>query len=219
MVVAIDGPAGVGKSTIAALLAEKLNLYYLNSGSFYRAITYAHQLKNKDILDQDAVLETAKSIKLSVKNSKVCVNGEDVEDKLHTSSVDKYVSQVSVDPRIREIVNYNIKEIANGIDIIAEGRDITTVVFPNADFKFYFDANAEIRAKRRFDQHPEGQNFETILSEIKKRDKNDKEKPVGSLKIANDAIIIDTSYLTITQVCEKVIKAIKVQNLRLNIGN
>ncbi|MCY1151810.1 MAG: (d)CMP kinase [Sphaerochaetaceae bacterium] len=214
MVVAIDGPAGVGKSTIAALLAEKLNLYYLNSGSFYRAITYAHQLKNEDILNKDAVLETAKNIKISVKNSKVCVDGIDVEDKLHTLDVDKYVSQVSVDPRVRDIVNSIIKNIAEGIDIIAEGRDITTVVFPNADFKFYFDANAEIRAKRRYIQHPDGQDFETILSEIKKRDKNDKEKPVGSLKIANDAIIIDTSYLTIPQVCEKVIKAIKAQDMR-----
>ncbi len=209
MVIAIDGPAGVGKSTIAALLAEKLNLYYLNSGSFYRAITYAHQQINKDILNKDAVLETAKSIKLSIKNSKVCVNDIDVENKLHTANVDRFVSQVSVDPRVREIVNINIKKIADGIDIIAEGRDITTVVFPDADYKFYFDANAEIRAERRFIQHPEGQNYKDILSEIIKRDKNDKEKPVGSLKIANDAIIIDTSYLTITQVCEKVIKAIK----------
>lgn len=214
MVIAIDGPAGVGKSTIASLLAEKLNLYYLNSGSFYRAITYAHQLKSNQLLDKEAVLKTAQEIELSVKDSKVCLNGVDVEDKLHTSEVDKYVSQVSVDPKIREIVNKTIKKIADGIDIIAEGRDITTVVFPNADFKFYFDAKAEIRAKRRFDQHPNGQNYETILSEIIKRDKNDKEKPVGSLKIANDAIIIDTSYLTITQVCEKVIKAIKAQDMR-----
>jgi len=159
-------------------------------------------------------LETAQEIELSVKDSKVCLNGIDVEDKLHTSEVDKYVSQVSVDPKIREIVNKIIKEIANGIDIIAEGRDITTVVFPNADFKFYFDAKPEIRAKRRFIQHPEGQDYETILSEIIRRDKNDKEKPVGSLKIANDAIIIDTSYLTIPQVCEKVIKAIKAQGMR-----
>ena len=214
MVIAIDGPAGVGKSTIAAILAEKLNLYYLNSGSFYRAITYAHQLRNEDILNQDAVLKTAKDIKMSVKNSKVCINGVDVEDKLHLANVDKFVSGVSVDPRVREIVNSTIKDIAKGLDIIVEGRDITTVVFPDADYKFYFDAKAEIRAKRRFNQHPEGQNYETILSQIKKRDKNDREKPVGSLKIANDAIIIDTSYLTIMQVCEKVIKAIKTQDLR-----
>ncbi|MDC7244023.1 MAG: (d)CMP kinase [Pleomorphochaeta sp.] len=214
MVVAIDGPAGVGKSTIAEMLAKELNLYYLNSGSFYRAITYAHQLKSDDLLNKEAVLQTAKDIEISVKDSKVCINGEDVEDKLHTAKVDKYVSQVSVDPKIREIVNNNIRKIAKGLDIIAEGRDITTVVFPNADFKFYFDANAEIRAKRRFDQHSDGQSYETILEEIIKRDKNDKEKPVGSLKIANDAIIIDTSYLTIMQVCEKVVKAINTRDLR-----
>ncbi len=214
MVIAIDGPAGVGKSTIAEMLAKKLNLYYLNSGSFYRAITFAHQLKSDDIFDQDSVLETAKSIKISVKNSKVCINGKDVEDKLHSAKVDKHVSQVSIDPRIRNIVNETIQEISKGIDIIAEGRDITTIVFPNADYKFYFDAKAEIRAKRRFDQQSDKLSYETILEEIIKRDKNDKEKPVGSLKIANDAIIIDTSYLTIMQVCEKVIKAIKAQDMR-----
>ena len=214
MVVAIDGPAGCGKSTIAEILSEQLNLYYLNSGSFYRAITYAHQLKDGDCLDKNAVLETAKNIKINVKNSKVCIDEKDVEKMLHTASVDKYVSQVSVDPRIRDIVNEKIREISKGLDIIAEGRDITTVVFPNAEFKFYFDATAEIRAKRRFEQQKDTLSYETILNEIKKRDKNDIEKPVGGLKIANDAIIIDTSYLTIMQVCEKVIKAIKTQKKR-----
>jgi cytidylate kinase len=211
MIVAIDGPAGVGKSTIAKYIADELNLYYINTGSFYRAATLAVLEKNGDPLDNDFVLETVKSIKLEIINSKVCIDGVDVEDKLHSPQIDKYVSQVSVDPRLRDFINIIIRENAEKMDIIAEGRDITTVVFPNAEHKFYFDASPEVRAKRRIDQHPEGQSYETVLEGIQKRDKNDREKPVGSLKIANDAKIIDTSYLTIKQVCEKVVRAIKTQ--------
>lgn len=211
MIVAIDGPAGVGKSTIAKYIADELNLYYINTGSFYRASTFAVLEQNGDPLDKDFVLKTVKSIKLEIINSKVCIDGVDVEEKLHSPQIDKYVSQVSVDPRLRSILNIIIRENAEKMDIIAEGRDITTVVFPNAKYKFYFDASPEVRAKRRIDQHPEGQSYETVLEGILKRDKNDREKPVGSLKIANDAQIIDTSYLTIKQVCEKVVRAIKTQ--------
>ena len=211
MIVAIDGPAGVGKSTIAKYIADKLGLYYINSGSFYRAVTFAHQLKGGDCLDQDSVLETAKSLNLGIKNSKICIDGVDVEDKLHTPEVDKFVSLVSNDPRLRELINVLLRKAALSLDVISEGRDITTVVFPDADFKFYFDASAEVRARRRIKQHPEGQTYEEVLEGILKRDKNDREKPVGSLKIAKDAKIIDTSYLTIKQVCEKVVSAIKTQ--------
>lgn len=211
MIVAIDGPAGVGKSTIAKYIADELNLYYINTGSFYRATTLAVLQRNGDPLNNDFVLETLKSIKLEIINSKVCIDGVDVEDKLHSPEIDKYVSQVSVDPRVRDIINKIIRINAEKMDIIAEGRDITTVVFPDAEYKFYFDASPEVRAKRRIDQHPEGQSYESVLLGIRKRDKNDREKPVGSLKIANDAKIIDTSYLTIKQVCEKVVRAIKTQ--------
>lgn len=214
MIVAIDGPAGVGKSTIANMIADELDLYYLNTGSFYRAVTYAHLMTGGDCLDKDAVFETTKKVNLTIINKRVFIDGKDVEDYLHTPEVDKYVSQVSVDPRIRNWVNIQLKEIAKGLNLIAEGRDITTVVFPDAEYKFYFDASAEIRAERRVKQHPEGQTYEQVLEEIKKRDKNDIEKPVGSLKIAKDAKIIDTSYLTIRQVCEKVVSAIKRKELR-----
>jgi cytidylate kinase len=209
MIVAIDGPAGVGKSTIAKYIADELNLYYINTGSFYRASTLAVLDRKGDPLDNEFVLETVKSIKLEIINEKVCIDGVDVEEKLHSAAIDKYVSQVSVDSRLRAIINVIIRKNAEKMDIIAEGRDITTVVFPNAEHKFYFDASPEVRAKRRIDQHPEGQSYETVLEGILKRDKNDREKPVGSLKIANDAKIIDTSYLTIKQVCEKVVRAIK----------
>jgi len=214
MIVAIDGPAGVGKSTIAKLIADELGLYYINSGSFYRAVTFAHLEEGGDPSNQDEVLKTAKKLKLEIIDSKVCIDGVDIEDKLHSPEIDKFVSQVSVDPRLRDLINVILRENAKKMDIIAEGRDITTVVFPDAKYKFYFDASAEVRANRRISQHPDGQSYESVLEGIQKRDKNDREKPFGSLKIANDAKIIDTSYLTIKQVCEKVVSAIKTQEMR-----
>lgn len=207
MVVAIDGPAGCGKSTIAKMLSKKLGFYYLNTGSFYRAFTLAQLERGLDTSDKDSVLETAKSVKLTVEDGNICLDGVNVEDKLHTPLIDKHCSQVSVDPRLREYVNSLVKEIAGSMDIITEGRDTTTVIFPDADYKFYFDASAEVRAKRRLKDQEGEANYEEILEGIIKRDENDKAKAFGALKIASDAIIIDTSNLTIEEVCEKVVSA------------
>lgn len=208
MVVAIDGPAGVGKSTIAKMIAQECNFYYLNSGSFYRAYTYLHILHGKDPLDFPSVLETAKLVALSIEDGRICVQGEDIEDKLHTSDVDRFVAKISAYPPLREHVNEQLRRIARDMDVVVEGRDITTVVFPDAQLKCYFDAKPEVRAERRFKQHPDGQDFETVLKEIKERDHIDRTKPVGALQVAEGALYIDTSYLTMGQVCEKVLSAI-----------
>ncbi|WP_320130879.1 (d)CMP kinase [uncultured Sphaerochaeta sp.] len=208
MIVAIDGPAGVGKSSIAKMIADKCGFYYLNSGSFYRAYTYRHIQLGGDPLDDEKVLQTAKSTNLSVQEGLICIEGVPVEDKLHTPEVDAFVATVSVFPPLRSFVNEQLKEIANGLDVVVEGRDVTTVVFPNAQLKCYFDAKPEVRAERRFKQHPQGQTYQAVLDQIKDRDKIDRNKSVGALKIAPDALYIDTSYLTIEQVCEKVLSAI-----------
>ena len=210
MIIAIDGPAGCGKSTIARLLADKLGFYFLNTGSFYRAITYAHILSGGDCKDREAVLKTAKKIKITVEHGDIYIDGVDAEEHLHTKAVDMNASIVSSDPALREIVTERVREIAGKMNIVTEGRDTTTVIFPNAEGKFYFDASPEIRAERRMKQNSEGQSFEEILSAIKKRDENDKNKAVGSLKIAKDAVYIDTSHLTIDQVCEKVISVMRL---------
>ena len=152
MIIAIDGPAGAGKSTIAKLIAEKLNITFLNSGSFYRAITLS-LLRNKiPLSDANAIIEHAKKLELDYRNSRLFLNGEDVEGILHSDAIDLNASKVSCIVPVRHIVNDKIKLITKKISIVCEGRDMTTVVFPEAEYKFYLDASIEAQARRRFNQ-------------------------------------------------------------------
>lgn len=208
MVIAIDGPAGSGKSTIARLVADRLGFYFLNTGSFYRAYTLSALDRGIDPLDKEKVLDNAKKLSIGVIDGNICIDGENAEPRLHTPSVDAYCSQVSSDPRIRELVNEAVRKLAEGMNIVTEGRDTTTVIFPEAEYKFYFDAKPEIRAERRLKDQP-GVDYDSILASIKERDKMDREKATGALKVADNAVYIDTSLLTINQVCEKVIKTVR----------
>ena len=209
MIIAIDGPAGTGKSTIAKMLAEKLNITFLNSGGFYRALTIAILDAGVDYKDEAATLEFCKKQKLEyTKESHFILNGNDVTAHLHDDRVAKNVAQVSAIIPLRHYVNELMREITKSLSIVCEGRDMTTVVFPNAEYKVYLDASAAVRARRRFDQGVSNMTLEEIQRSIEERDEIDRNKKEGALKIAPDALYIDTSNLTIDNVCEIILKQI-----------
>ncbi len=208
MVVAIDGPAGAGKSTIASLVSKKTDLFYLNSGNFYRAITWKVLNEKREPEDTNEVIDVARNILIDIKDGNTNVDGMEVEEELHNPNVDRWVSEHSAIIPVRHEVNRRLRDVSKSIDIIMEGRDITTVVFPNAEIKLYLDADVETRVKRRYQQGIGNISLDEIRQNIIKRDKIDKNKAEGSLQIAPDAVYLDTSDLTIDQVCEKVINII-----------
>jgi len=210
MIIAIDGPAGTGKSTIAKILAERLGITFLNSGSFYRAVTLYLVRNNIPYTNPDDVVKIASNLDMDYVNSHLILNGEDVEQFLHSDEVDAHAAQVSAIVPLRHIVNDKLRKITEKISVVCEGRDITTVVFPNADYKFYLDASLDVQAERRFKQGVSNLSLEEIKESIRKRDEIDKNKAEGSLKIAPDAMYIDTSHLTIEQVCEIIVNKIHV---------
>ena len=211
MIVAIDGPAGVGKSTVARRSAAQARFLYVNSGSFYRAITLAALQHGISPSDAPDVIETARSSRLDLEESDMVLDGVNVERRLHGDDVDAAVAALSAIPEVREIVNARIREIAGKRDAVVEGRDIGTVVFPGADLKIFLDADIETRAARRYDQGVTSKSLSETRHAIGARDTVDRTKPVGALAAAPDALRIDTSLLTIQQVCERVDQAILVK--------
>ena len=209
MVIAIDGPAGSGKSTIAKLLAEKKKFTYINSGNIYRAITLGCLRAGIDVSDGEKIIEFAKNTKITYQKDQVFLDGENVAPFLHTDEIDRNSAPLSAIVPVRHIVNDLIRSLAEGCNIVVEGRDMTTVVFPNTQYRFYLDASVDSRAKRRFEQGVSNLGFEEIKKAILQRDEIDRNKIEGSLKIAEGVQYLDTSDLTIVQVYEKLIEKIK----------
>lgn len=211
-IVAIDGPAGSGKGTITKLIAEKLNLTYIDTGATYRAVALAMLRNNIKLEEKDKIIELAKSLDIDFdSNGKTYLNDEDVSNEIRSVEVTNIVSQVSSIPEVREIMVDLQRKMAESKDVIMEGRDITTVVFPNAKYKFYLDATEEERARRRFIQNKElgiDTPLEEILDAIKKRDYNDMHKPVGALIRTPEQIYIDSTNMTIDEVVETIINYI-----------
>lgn len=209
MIVAIDGPAGTGKSTIASMIAKKLDITFLNSGGFYRAFTIAILDAGIDYSNEEKTVEFCKKQKLEyTKESHFILNGTDVTEHLHDDRVAKNVAQVSAIVPLRHYVNDLMREITKSLSIVCEGRDMTTVVFPNAECKVFLDASSEVRAKRRFDQGVSNMTLEEIKRSIEERDQIDRNKKEGALKVAPDALYVDTSNLTIEDVCDIILKQI-----------
>lgn len=214
-IVAIDGPAGTGKGTMAEILSKKYNLLNIDTGATYRCVTLEMLNKNIGMDEEEKIAEMLKTINIELKledgKQKVFLNGEDVTEEIRSKRVSEKVSPVSSIIQIRTAMTSLQRKMAQGKNVIMEGRDITTVVFPTADVKIYLDADVEVRAQRRFKQNQEKgieMSYEEILENIKKRDKNDMEKEVGALKVAPDAVVIDTTKMTVKQQADTMSKVI-----------
>lgn len=207
MQIAIDGPAGSGKSTVAKKIAEKLNIIYIDTGAMYRAIT----LKLKDI-DKKIYEQACNNTNIEFINNKIFLDGKDVSSQIRSEEISKLTSDISKIDFVRKKLVSIQKEIAAKNSVVMEGRDITTVVLPDADYKFYLSASPEIRAKRRTLQLKEkglNADYEEILRDIKKRDNNDIKRENSPLKVADDAIVIDSSNLTADESIEKILSYIR----------
>ena len=205
-VVAVDGASGTGKGTVTRIVAEKLGLVTIDTGALYRCVTLEVLNKNISFDDVETIENITKNmnVELKVENNKqyVYLNGEDVSVEIRTPRVTSNVSEIAAIKEVRAEMVHIQRRLAKGKNVIMEGRDITTVVFPNADVKIYLDGALEERAMRRYRQNKAKgieMSYEEVLENIKKRDKNDMEKEVGALKIADDAIVIDTTNLTISE--------------------
>lgn len=215
-VVAIDGPAGTGKGTITKLIAQEMGLVNIDTGAMYRCIALQALRQGINSIEKsEELISIAKNIDIQIENNngnqKILLNGEDVTTEIRSMEVSSFVSPVSSIPEVREIMVDLQRKMAEGRDVIMEGRDITTVVFPNANVKIYLDADVEERAKRRYEENKAkgmSTTYEETLEAVKKRDYNDMHKEVGALKIAENAVIIDTTNMRIEEVKEKVKKII-----------
>ncbi len=212
-VIAIDGPAGSGKSTTAKIVAERLGYTYLDTGAMYRALTY-YALENKiNPADEKELAEIAEQLPLEFRRKDsgnlVFLNGQDISSQIRTPEVTKNVSEISAHFLVRQAMVAKQKEFGKNGSIVAEGRDTTTVVFPDADLKIYMDASVKERAKRRL-LDLSNMGIESDLSEqerdINRRDKFDSQREHSPLTIAEDAVVIDTTNLTIEKQVDRIVE-------------
>ncbi len=215
-IVAIDGTAGSGKGTISNIIAKELNLTNIDTGATYRCVALATIKNNIKLEEREKIIALLDKISIDIKvdgqNQIFLLDGEDVSEKIRSAEVTAIVSQISAIPEVRLKLVELQRKLAQGKNVIMDGRDIGTYVFPNANVKIYLDASVEKRAERRFEENKlKGINtsYEEVLENIKMRDRQDKAKEIGALKIAEDAIVIDTSNLAIEEVAEKVKEVIK----------
>lgn len=211
-VVAIDGPAGTGKSTITKLLGKKLNLANINTGAMYRCVTLNCLRNNITIDELDKIENILEEININFKfeneKEKVFLNDEDVTEKIRTKEVDENVAKFAAIKIVRDKMTPLQRKLGQQTDVILEGRDIGTVVFPDADVKIFLDCSVEERANRRYKQNVEkGINtstYEEVLANIKERHKLETEREIAPLRQAEDAIYIDSTNLTIEEVASKI---------------
>jgi cytidylate kinase len=216
MIIAVDGPAGSGKSTVAKRVAARVGIQYLDTGAMYRAFTLYILESTVPLEDLDAIRALLDSFSLQMSENRVFLNGRDVTTSIRSEKVDSRVSYVSSLGFVREKMVELQQRIGENTSLIAEGRDITTVVFPYADYKFYLDADIQERARRRIhdeknpDSKPTGseQTLYNMVEKLQSRDAYDSNREISPLRRAEDAVYIDTTDLDIDQVCARIIRII-----------
>ncbi|MGB7604404.1 MAG: (d)CMP kinase [Lutisporaceae bacterium] len=218
-VVAIDGPAGAGKSTIAKLLADKISYTYIDSGSMYRALTLAALDSNTNLEDKNSIIEISKNVIIDFKDRSIYLNNVKVDKLIREERINKAVSTVAAIPEVREnIVNIQ-RKVAKDKNVVMDGRDIGTVIFPDAFIKFFITASLEERAMRRYSELGNTEHtvdLQDIRCQIEERDYVDSNREISPLIKADDAILIDTSGKSIEQVLIEVIKCISLRGGEVN---
>lgn len=210
-IIAVDGPAGSGKSTISKIVAKELGFTYLDTGAMYRMVTYAVLKNNINLENEKALKELLDNVKLDIEKDKFYLDGEDVSEVIRREEVTNNVSKVAAIKFVREKLVYMQREISNGKKVILDGRDIGTVVFPQAELKIFLVASPEERAKRRVKEFLDkgiDTNYDKVLEEIKERDFLDSTRKESPLLQAQDAILIDTSFMNIDEVSREIINLV-----------
>ena len=211
-IVAIDGPAGAGKSTVAKKVAARLGYTYIDTGAMYRAVGLKVSEREKNF-SEEILKEVTEKIEIeSDETGKIFANGEDVTKKIRTPEIGKFASDVSKFPFVRKKLMELQRKMAETKSVVMEGRDIGTEVFPNADFKIFLTADVSERARRRFEELREkniAANLDEIEKDIAARDKQDSERKIAPLKKADDAILIDSTNLAIDEVTEKILSIVQ----------
>jgi len=213
-VIAIDGPAGSGKSTVSRLLAEKLGFTYIDTGAMYRAVAVKAYEEGIDIEDEDKLKDFCSRINLHFKDNRIFVDNRDYSKEIRKASAGLLSSKVSAKKVVRDAMVNLQRSMAENGSVVMEGRDIGTVVFPDADIKFYLDASADVRGKRRYLELKDKDrniSLEKVIEEVKARDDRDSTRDYSPLKKADDAIHIDTSNMDLRKVLDVMKEAIGVR--------
>ncbi|GIM34058.1 MULTISPECIES: (d)CMP kinase [Paraclostridium] len=212
LVIAVDGPAGAGKSTIAKIVADKMNINYIDTGAMYRAITYKVLQSGIDINNENEVIEIAKKSDIDFKDNNIYLDGKILKEEIRTPEVSHNVSNVAQIKDVRHLMVDVQRDIGNKSSVILDGRDIGSYVFPNADYKFFLVASSKERGERRYKELiKKGYNttLEEVINDVIRRDEIDSNREFAPLVKANDAIEIDTTGKSIDKVVESVIDKIK----------
>src|SRR5918911_1048715 len=215
-IIAIDGPSGAGKSTLGRRLARELGLLYIDTGAMYRAVALAVAAAGVEMSDARAVADVARAASIRLEGDpealRVFLDGRDVSEEIRGESVGHAASVVSAIPDVRRELVRRQREMGEGRGVVLDGRDIGTVVFPNADVKFFLTAVPEERARRRFGEERAkalGQSFEETLADINERDRRDATRDDSPLRIADDAVVIDTTELSIEEVFQRMLQVVR----------